>query len=131
MSTLITGTGLNPREYQHILSDHTHADDLLERVRKRLAREGHKASHDAQNLRGLRAKLYQQNRHKEKIQMKKRIKAQEEKNVKSAAPEILMSTLKDPMQCNVRSSRFDPVILQNTIGQAITITMKSKSQHQR
>ncbi|EKV10031.1 TGF-beta-inducible nuclear protein 1 [Penicillium digitatum] len=114
MSTLITGTGLNPQ-----------------RVRKRLAREGHKASHDAQNLRGLRAKLYQQNRHKEKIQMKKRIKAQEEKNVKSAAPEILMSTLKDPMQCNVRSSRFDPVILQNTIGQAITITMKSKSQHQR
>lgn len=56
-------------------------------MRKRQAREGHKASHDAQNLRGLRAKLYQQNRHKEKIQMKKRIKAQEEKNVKSAAPD--------------------------------------------
>jgi ribosome biogenesis protein NSA2 len=56
-------------------------------MRKRQAREGHKQSHDAQNLRGLRAKLYQQNRHKEKIQMKKRIKAQEEKNVKSAAPD--------------------------------------------
>ncbi|KAJ5192783.1 Ribosomal protein S8e/ribosomal biogenesis NSA2 [Penicillium cf. viridicatum] len=61
--------------------------DHDERMRKRQAREGHKASHDAQNLRGLRAKLYQQNRHKEKIQMKKRIKAQEEKNVKSAAPD--------------------------------------------
>lgn len=61
--------------------------DHDERVRKRQAREGHKQSYDAQNLRGLRAKLYQQKRHKEKIQMKKRIKAQEEKNVKSAAPD--------------------------------------------
>lgn len=56
-------------------------------MRKRQARESHKASYDAQNLRGLRAKLYQQKRHKEKIQMKKRIKEQEEKNVKSAAPD--------------------------------------------
>lgn len=31
--------------------------------------------------------MYQQKRHAEKIQMKKRIKAQEEKNVKSSAPE--------------------------------------------
>jgi ribosome biogenesis protein NSA2 len=43
-------------------------------------------------LRGLRAKLYQQKRHKEKIQMKKRIKAQEEKNAKSAAPSEPSST---------------------------------------
>lgn len=56
-------------------------------MRKRQARESHKQSYDAQNLRGLRAKLYQQKRHKEKIQMKKRIKEQEEKNVKSAAPD--------------------------------------------
>jgi len=61
--------------------------DHDERMRKRQARESHKASYDAQNLRGLRAKLYQQKRHKEKIQMKKRIKEQEEKNVKSAAPD--------------------------------------------
>ena len=58
--------------------------DHEERQRKRTAREGHKASEDAQNLRGLRAKLYQQKRHKEKIQMKKQIKAHEERNVKSA-----------------------------------------------
>ena len=57
-----------------------------ERKRKRIAREGHKQSEDAQNLRGLRAKLYQQKRHKEKIQMKKQIKANEEKNVKSSEP---------------------------------------------
>ncbi|PPJ49580.1 hypothetical protein CBER1_01938 [Cercospora berteroae] len=60
--------------------------DHEERTRKRAAREGHKASENAQNLRGLRAKLYQQKRHKEKIQMKKAIRQQEEKNVKSAEP---------------------------------------------
>jgi hypothetical protein len=58
--------------------------DHEERVRKRLARAGHKASEDAQNLRGLRAKLHQQKRHKEKIQMKKQIRAHEERNVKAA-----------------------------------------------
>ncbi|KAF7117854.1 hypothetical protein CNMCM5793_007157 [Aspergillus hiratsukae] len=61
--------------------------DHDERVRKKQARESHKQSQDAQNLRGLRAKLYQQKRHAEKIQMRKRIKAQEEKNVKSSAPD--------------------------------------------
>ncbi|KAH9887778.1 ribosomal protein S8e [Xylariomycetidae sp. FL2044] len=59
--------------------------DHDERMRKREAREGHKASENAQNLRGLRAKLHQQRRHKEKIQMKKQIKAHEERNVKSAS----------------------------------------------
>lgn len=60
--------------------------DYEERKRKRIAREGHNASEKAQNLRGLRAKLYQQKRHKEKIQMKKQIKAHEERNVKSSEP---------------------------------------------
>ncbi|GAB7356213.1 hypothetical protein MBLNU459_g6793t1 [Dothideomycetes sp. NU459] len=60
--------------------------DHEERKRKRTAREGHDASEKAQNLTGLRAKLYQQKRRKEKIQMKKQIKAHEEKNVKSSEP---------------------------------------------
>lgn len=60
--------------------------DHEERTRKRAAREAHHASDKAQNLTGLRAKLYQQKRHKEKIQMKKAIKQQEEKNVKSSEP---------------------------------------------
>jgi ribosome biogenesis protein NSA2 len=60
--------------------------DYEERKRKRLAREGHKQSERAQNLRGLRAKLYAESRRKEKIQMKKQIKAHEERNVKSSAP---------------------------------------------
>ncbi|ETS87334.1 Ribosome biogenesis protein nsa2 [Pestalotiopsis fici W106-1] len=59
--------------------------DHEERTRKKEARAGHQASKDAQELRGLRAKLHQQARRKEKIQMKKQIKAHEERNVKSAA----------------------------------------------
>ncbi|MCJ1288414.1 Ribosome biogenesis protein [Xylographa opegraphella] len=60
--------------------------DHEERKRKRIAREGHKQSQDAQKLTGLRAKLYQKKRHAEKIQMKKQIRAYEERDVKSAAP---------------------------------------------
>ncbi|KAI9825966.1 MAG: Ribosome biogenesis protein [Phylliscum demangeonii] len=59
--------------------------DYEERKRKRLAREGHRVSADAQRFHGLRAKLYQKARHAQKIQMKKQIKAHEERNVKSAA----------------------------------------------
>lgn len=66
--------------------------DHDERVRKREAREGHSMSEKAQNLRGLRAKLHQKKRHAEKIQMKKQIKAQEERDVKSAAPSEPSST---------------------------------------
>lgn len=66
--------------------------DYEERKRKRLAREGHKESQNAQKLHGLRAKLYQKKRHAEKIRMKKTIKAHEERNVKSAAPNEPSST---------------------------------------
>jgi ribosome biogenesis protein NSA2 len=60
--------------------------DYEERKRKRIAREGHKQSKNAQNLRGLRAKLYAESRRKEKIQMKKQIRAHEERNIKSSGP---------------------------------------------
>ncbi|KAH0537078.1 Ribosome biogenesis protein [Glutinoglossum americanum] len=60
--------------------------DYEERKRKRLAREGHKQSQDAQKLTGLRAKLYQKKRRAEKIQMKKQIRTHEQRNVKSSEP---------------------------------------------
>lgn len=56
-------------------------------MRKRIARESHKQSESAQKLTGLRAKLYQKKRHSEKIQMKKQIRAHEQRNVSSAAAE--------------------------------------------
>jgi ribosome biogenesis protein NSA2 len=61
--------------------------DHEERTRKRLAREAHKSSERAQNLTGLRAKLYAEKRRKQKIQMKKTIRQHEERDVKSAAPQ--------------------------------------------
>lgn len=61
--------------------------DHEERVRKRQAREVHQTSYKAQNLRGLKAKLYAETRRKEKIQMKQKIRAKEEKNVKGAGEE--------------------------------------------
>lgn len=66
------------------IKQHGRRLDHEERLRKRTAREGHKASKDAQNLRGLRAKLYQEKRRKEKIQLKKTLRAKEERNVKTA-----------------------------------------------
>jgi ribosome biogenesis protein NSA2 len=53
---------------------------------RREARKGHKESDKSQSLVGLRAKLYHQKRHHEKIQIKKQIKAHEERNVKSSTP---------------------------------------------
>jgi ribosome biogenesis protein NSA2 len=61
--------------------------DHDERARKKAAREGHKQSENAQNLRGLRAKLYAKQRHAQKIQMRKAIKQHEERNVKGAPAE--------------------------------------------
>lgn len=60
--------------------------DHDERVRKREAREGKKVSEKAQNLRGLAAKQFAEKRRKEKIQMKQKIRAHEERNVKSTGP---------------------------------------------
>ncbi|KAI9868949.1 MAG: Ribosome biogenesis protein [Trichoglossum hirsutum] len=66
--------------------------DYEERKRKRLAREGHKQSQDAQKFTGLRAKLYQKKRHAEKIQMKKQIRAHEQRNIKSSQSNEPLST---------------------------------------
>ncbi|KAI1202300.1 ribosomal protein S8e/ribosomal biogenesis NSA2 [Nemania serpens] len=71
--------------------EHGRRLDHEERARKREARESHAISAKATNLRGFKAKMFQQERHKHKIQLRKQIKALEEKNVKSAAD-------KDPSQ---------------------------------
>ena len=64
--------------------------DHEERQRKRAAREGHETAEKAQNLRGIRAKLFAKKRNQEKIQMKKAIRAKEERSVKT-------TTDKEPM----------------------------------
>ncbi|KAF1989616.1 ribosome biogenesis protein nsa2 [Aulographum hederae CBS 113979] len=71
---------------ERFTKQHGRRFDYEERKRKREAREAHHASDKAQNLRGLRAKQYAESRRKQKIQMKKTLRAHEERNVKSNAP---------------------------------------------
>ncbi|MCJ1324066.1 Ribosome biogenesis protein [Thelotrema lepadinum] len=66
--------------------------DHEERKRKRQAREVHKIADNAQKFKGLRAKLFAKKRHAQKIQMKKQIKAHEERNVKGSGPSEPAST---------------------------------------
>ncbi|KAI5809726.1 ribosomal protein S8e/ribosomal biogenesis NSA2 [Peziza echinospora] len=66
--------------------------DHDERQRKKTAREGHKASKNAQSFHGLRAKLYAKKRHNEKIQLRKTIKQHEQKNIKNDGPNEPSST---------------------------------------
>jgi len=64
------------------LKRHGRRLDYEERKRKREAREPRVRAEKAKKLRGLKAKIYNKERHNEKVQMKKTIKAHEEKNTK-------------------------------------------------
>jgi len=59
--------------------------DHEERKRKREARAPHKLAEKARSLRGIKAKIFNKERRNEKIQMKKKIKAHEERNIKKKA----------------------------------------------
>jgi len=56
--------------------------DYHEKRRKKEARRPHEVAEKARKLRGLRAKLYNKQRHSEKIQMKKTLKMHEERKTK-------------------------------------------------
>lgn len=58
--------------------------DKMERDRKKEARKAHKMSEFAQKSFGLRAKLFNQKRFKEKVEMKKTIAQQKEGSNKHA-----------------------------------------------
>lgn len=58
--------------------------DFLPPRRKRAARESHKASAYAQKVFGIKAKILHAKRHSEKVQLKKTLKAHDERNVKQA-----------------------------------------------
>jgi len=62
--------------------------DYEERKRKREARAPHKRAEQARSLRGIKAKLFNKERRNEKIQMKKKIKAHEEKKVKEKSDKL-------------------------------------------
>ncbi|KAF8513628.1 ribosomal protein S8e/ribosomal biogenesis NSA2 [Gautieria morchelliformis] len=58
--------------------------DFYERKRKRLARESHRASAVSQKVFGIKAKLLHKKRHAEKVQLRKTLKAHDERNVKQS-----------------------------------------------
>ncbi|KAG5519646.1 hypothetical protein PMAC_001801 [Pneumocystis sp. 'macacae'] len=63
--------------------------DFEERKRKREARAFHRGSEYARKLRGIKAKIYSKRRRHEKIQIKKTIRAHQEKNVKQGVPNVI------------------------------------------
>ena len=77
-----------PRKDLHVLSSSIHANVLDSALRpyrrKRAARESHKNSAVAQKLYGIKAKLHHAKRHAEKVQLKKTLKAHDERNVKQS-----------------------------------------------
>lgn len=66
---------------------HGYRLDHHEKKRKKESRLAHKLADKAQRLRGLKAKIYNEKRRKEKIQMKKTIKMHEERSSKQKTKE--------------------------------------------
>lgn len=67
---------------------HIRRTDNATTRRKRLAREVHKRSAVAQSAFGIKAKLLHQRRHREKVQLKKTLKAHDERNVKTPSAPV-------------------------------------------
>ncbi|XP_011500987.1 PREDICTED: ribosome biogenesis protein NSA2 homolog [Ceratosolen solmsi marchali] len=89
--------------------------DYEERKRKREARVPHKLSEKAKNLRGIKAKLFNKERHNEKIQMKKKIKAYEETNIKKSEQLVPEGAL--PVYLLDRNIRSRAKVLSNMVKQ--------------
>ncbi|KAL6067846.1 Ribosome biogenesis protein [Balamuthia mandrillaris] len=90
--------------------------DFHERIRKREAREAHKRSQFAQKVHGLRAKLYHQKRHAEKVEMKKKILMHQQRNNKHKTEEGIKPGAK-PAYLLDREEITRVKVLSNTVKQ--------------
>jgi len=91
--------------------------DHHERKRKRLARAAKLNSTKSQKLRGLKAKMYNKQRYKEKVQMKKTILAHERKLSKKKEEEPIGGEGAVPAYLLDRNQQSSSKILSNTIKQ--------------
>ncbi|KAJ4427718.1 Ribosome biogenesis protein [Periplaneta americana] len=89
--------------------------DYHERKRKKEAREPHKLAEKAKKLRGLKAKMFNKQRRTEKIQMKKKIKTHEEKQVKNNSEKVAGGAL--PVYLLDRDVQSRAKVLSNMIKQ--------------
>lgn len=89
--------------------------DYHERKRKKEAREPHKRAERAKKLRGLKAKMFNKQRRSEKIQMKKKIKMHEEKQVKKNNEKVAEGAL--PVYLLDRNVQSRAKVLSNMIKQ--------------
>ncbi|PNF18556.1 Ribosome biogenesis protein NSA2-like protein [Cryptotermes secundus] len=89
--------------------------DYHERKRKKEAREPHKRAERAKKLRGLKAKMFNKQRRSEKIQMKKKIKMHEEKQVKNKNEKVAEGAL--PVYLLDRDVQSRAKVLSNMIKQ--------------
>lgn len=89
--------------------------DYHERKRKKEAREPHKRAERAKKLRGLKAKMFNKQRRSEKIQMKKKIKMHEEKQVKNKSEKVAEGAL--PVYLLDRDVQSRAKVLSNMIKQ--------------
>ncbi|KAK9511880.1 hypothetical protein O3M35_000450 [Rhynocoris fuscipes] len=89
--------------------------DYYERKRKREAREPHKRAEKARKLRGLKAKMFNKERRNEKIQMKKKIKAHEEKQIKKTHENVKEGAL--PVYLLDRDVQSRAKVISNTLKQ--------------
>lgn len=89
--------------------------DYEERKRKKEAREPRERAKKAQKLRGIKAKLFNKERRNEKIQMKKKIKAHEEKKVKKQEERVEDGAI--PTYLLDRGNQSSAKVLSNMIKQ--------------
>jgi len=89
--------------------------DYEERKRKKEAREPRERAKKAQKLRGIKAKLFNKERRNEKIQMKKKIQAHEEKKVKKQEEKVEDGAI--PTYLLDRGNQSSAKVLSNMIKQ--------------
>lgn len=87
--------------------------DAVEKRRKKEAREPKDIANKAKKLRGIKAKIFNKERFKEKIRMKKLLKAHEEKDTKVKADEVKEGAL--PPYLLDREKQSNSKILANSI----------------